>query len=142
MSEETRIYNFGNYVTSSEQIAEIFFYLKQMEVQCAFLPDETSDSLVEKQMAVSGYVSRIKGSLKQFMKSVYQTDLEHVAKETYAGRIAVTLDEIKNITFYFREAALRLPAEKIRDNLHRAAGLAAGLSAMVAAFDAGEDEAK
>lgn len=142
MSEEARIYNFGNYVTSSEQIAEIFFYLKQMEDHCIFSAEETSDSLVEKQMAVSGYASRIKGSLKQFMKNVYRTDLDRVAKETYAGRIADTLDEIKKTTFYFREAALQLPAGKIRDNLYRAAGLAAGLPVMVAALDAGEDEAK
>ncbi|MGN1080272.1 MAG: hypothetical protein ACI4TE_08905 [Alphaproteobacteria bacterium] len=142
MSEESRIYNFGNYVTSSEEIAEIFFYLKQMETQCAFSPDETADSLVEKQMAVSGYVSRIKASLKQFMKNAYQSDPDRAAEESCAGQAVAILDEMKKITFYFREAALQLPAEKIKDNLYRAAGLAARLPVMVAALDAGEDEAK
>ena len=142
MSEESRIYNFGNYATSSEEIAEIFFYLKQMETQCAFSPDETSDSLVEKQMAVSGYVLRIKASLKQFMKNAYQADLDGAPEGSCAGRTAAMLDEMKKITFYFREAALQLPAEKIKDNLCRAAGLAARLPVMVAALDAGEDEAK
>lgn len=101
MSEESRIYNFGNYATSSEEIAEIFFYLKQMETQCAFSPDETSDSLVEKQMAVSGYVSRIKASLKQFMKNAYQADLDGAPEGSCAGRTAAMLDEMKKSRFIF-----------------------------------------
>ncbi len=142
MSAEPRIYNFGNYVTASEGIAEIFFYLKQMEIQSFFLPNETVDSLVEKQMAVSGYVSRIKASLKQFMKNEYQTDVGREKQRGYVNQIIVILDEMKKITFYLREAALQLPAEQIKDNLSRAAGLAARLPVMVAALDAGEDEVK
>ncbi len=142
MSEEARVYNFGNYVTSSEEIAEIFFCLKQMESQCAFSPDETPDSLVEKQMAVSGYASRIKASLRQFMKNAYRQDLDRAPEGSRAGQAVAALDEMKKITFYFREAALQLPAEKLKDNLYRAAGLAARLPVIVAALDAGEDEAK
>lgn len=142
MSEETRIYNFGKYVTSSEEIAEIFFYLKQMEIQCAFSPDETTDSLVERQMAVSGYASRAKAALKLFMKNAYQADPADMPKESCAGRTAAVLDEIKRLTFYLRDAALQLPAAKIKDNLIRAAGLADRLPVMAAALDAGEDEAK
>lgn len=37
---------------------------------------------------------------------------------------------------------MQLPAEKLKDNLYRAAGLAARLPVIVAALDAGEDEAK
>lgn len=142
MSAEPRIYNFGNYVTSSEEIAEIFFCLKQMETQCYFLPNETTDALVEKQMAVSGYVSRIKASLKQFMKNEYQTDVGREGQKGYVGQIVAILDEMKKITFYLRDAALQLPADKLKENLYRAAGLAAQLPEMVAALDAGEDEVK
>ena len=142
MSEEARIYNFGSYVTSSEEIAEIFFYLKQMEVQCSFLSQASSDALVEKQMAVCGYVSRIKASLRQFMKNEYQTELEEIAKESCAGKIITVLDEIKKNTFYFRDVALQLPEEKLKDNLYRAVELTAQLPEMVAALDAGKDEVK
>lgn len=142
MSEETRIYNFGKYVTSTEEIAEIFFFLKQMEAVLSFSPDESVDFLVEKQTAVSGYVSRIKASLRQFMEKAYRIDPDQVKKGSCAGRAVEILDEMKKITFYFRDAALRLSAEKLKDNLLRAAALANQLPAVIAALDAGEDESK
>ncbi len=142
MSEENRIYNFGKYVTSSEEIAEIFFFLKQMESVLSFPPDESVDFLVEKQTAVSGYVSRIKASLRQFMEKAYRIDPDLAEKGTCAGKAVEILDEMKKITFYFRDAALQLPAEKLKDNLLRAAALANQLPAVIAALDAGEDEIK
>ncbi len=142
MSEETRIYNFENYVTSSQNIAEVFFYLKQMQAQCAVLPAETHKSLVEKQMAVSGFASRIKVSLKQFMQEAYQADPNQISQKTNANQVMTVLDEIKATTFYLHEAALHLSEEQLRRNLHHAAVLSAKIPAMVAALDAGEDEVK
>lgn len=109
MSEEARVYNFGNYVTSSEEIAEIFFCLKQMESQCAFSPDETPDSLVEKQMAVSGYASRIKASLRQFMKNAYRQDLDRAPEGSRAGQAVAALDEMKKSRFIFARPLCSCP---------------------------------
>lgn len=139
---EERIYDFGDYTTASEEIAEIFFYLKKMEPELAFSDADGVSALVEKQEAVSGYVSRIKSSLKQFMKNTYKADLADVPEGSYAARISAVLDEIKKITFYFKEAAVNLPPERLRENLHQAAVLSAGLVKMAAALDAGEDEVK
>lgn len=142
MPENTKIYNFGEYSTASEEVAEIFFYLKKMGPELAFSENDSAAVLVEKQEAVSGYVSRIKSSLKQFMKNAYKADLTDAPEGSYAARISAVLDEMKKITFYFREAAVDLPPERLRENLHRAAELSAGLDKMAAALDAGEDEMK
>lgn len=142
MPKDTGIYNFGEYATASEEIAEIFFYLKKMEPELAFSQDDGAGVLIEKQEAVSGYVSRIKSSLKQFMKNEYKADLADAPEGSYAARISAVLDEMKKITFYFRKAAVDLPPERLRENLHRASELSAGLAKMAAALDAGEDEVK
>ena len=140
MAEEKRVYDFGNYVTSSEELAEIFYNLKKMAAVLDFSENTSADSLVEKQTAVSGYVSRMKHSLSDFAERVYQCGLDDVPQESCAGKIVQTLDEIKRTTFYFRETALQLPADKIKSNLREAARLADALPAMVAALDAGEEE--
>lgn len=140
--EKTRIFDFGNYVTASEELAEIFFCLKKMAAVLEFSEDETIESLVEKQQAVSGYASRMKSSLSDFLDRAYHTDVDDVAEGSYAWKIAECLKEMKKKTFYFREMALQLPAEEIKSNLHQAARLAADLPLMVAALDAGEDEVK
>lgn len=140
MSEEQRIYDFGDYVTSSEELAEIFYGLKKMAAALDFSDNTPADSLIEKQTAVSGCVSRMKHSLSDFAKRVYHCGLEDIPPETYAGKIIQTLDGIKRKTFYFKETALQLPADKIKSNLREAARLADSLPAMVAALDAGEDE--
>lgn len=142
MPEEKRVYDFGKYVTSSEELAEIFYNLKRMESVLDFPENASVDSLVEKQTAVSGYASRMKTSLSNFAKRVYHCDLDAIPQETYAGKIIRTLDGIKKETFYFKEMALQLPAGKIKGNLREAARLADGLPEMVAALDSGEDEGK
>ena len=142
MTAEKRIYDFGNCSTSSEDLAEILFCLKKMTSVLEFSETETVDSLVEKQMAVSGYASRMKMSLSNFLKNEYHTDLEDVSEKSYAGKIVKNLDEMKKKTFYFRDMALQLPADKIKANLHEAALLAGAVPSMVAALDAGEDEVK
>ena len=142
MAEETHIYDFGNYVTASVELAEIFFCLKKMAAVLEFSQEESVDSLVEKQMAVSGYASRMKSSLARFLEREYQAELKDAAEGSYARKIENCLNEMKKKTFYFREIALQLPADKIKANLNEAALLAAGLPAMVAALDAGEDEVK
>ncbi|MBR1778465.1 MAG: hypothetical protein IJ752_07800 [Alphaproteobacteria bacterium] len=142
MTEEKRIYDFGNYVTASEELAEIFFCLKKMASVLEFSDDETVDALVEKQMAVSGYASRMKSSLSDFLERAYHAELDQVAQGSFAAKIAENLNEMKKKTFYFREIALQLPADQIKANLREAARLAGGLPSMVAALDAGEDEVK
>lgn len=142
MATEKRIYDFGNYSTSSEDLAEILFYLKKMTSVVEFSETESLDSLVEKQMAVSGYASRMKTSLRSFLKNAYQTDLDNVPEDSYAGKIVKNLNEMKKKTFYFREMALQLPADEIKANLQEAAQLAEAVPLMVAALDAGEDEVK
>lgn len=142
MAEETRIYDFGNYVTASEELAEIFFCLKRMATVFEFSDEENIDSLVEKQMAVSGYASRMKSALSDFLRRAYHAELKDAAEGSYARKIENSLNEMKKKTFYFREVALQLPADKIKANLHEAALLAAALPSMVAALDAGGDEIK
>ena len=141
MAAPADVYNFGDYAIASEELAEVFFCLKKMARALEFSEDEDAVSLVEKQMAVSGYAARMKSSVSAFLKRVYQKELELASKESYAGKICEILNEMKRKTFYFREIALQLPAGKIKDNLREAAALASGLPRMVAALDAGEDEA-
>ena len=140
--EKKRIFDFGNYVTASEELAEIFFCLEKMAAVLEFSENEAVEALVEKQTAVSGYASRMKSSLSDFLEREYDTELDDVAIGSYAWKIAECLKEMKKKTFYFREKALQLPAEEIKSNLHEAARLAATLPLMVAALDAGEDEVK
>lgn len=136
------LYNFDGYEISSEELAEVFVCLKNMVAVFDASADENAASLVERQMIVSGYAARMKAAVSGFLKRVYQIQPEKTVKESYAGRIFEILDEIKRKTFYFREIALQLPADKIKTNLQEAASLAAGLPVMVAALDAGEDEGK
>ena len=142
MAEETHIYDFGNYETVSEELAEIFYCLKKMASDFDFSENEPIASLVEKQTAVCGYASRMKASFSEFLKRAYHTDPDHVAEGSYAGKIAGVLNEMKRKTFYFEKIALQLPADKIKTNLREAARLANSLPAMVAALDAGEDEVR
>ena len=142
MTEDQRVYDFGDHVTSSKELAEIFFDLKKMEAVFELSENEPVPSLVEKQTAVCGYVSRMKSALLDFMERAYKTDENNISGNSYAGRIVKNLDEMKKKTFYFQEKALQLPAEKIKANLSDAARLAAELPSMVAALDAGEDEAR
>ena len=142
MAAQADGYNFGNYAIVSEELAEVFFCLKKMAEVFEFSENENTVSLVEKQMTVSGYASRMKSSVSDFLKRVYRIDLDHAAKDSFAGKIAEVLNEMKRKTFYFREIALQLPADKIKANLRDAALLAGGLPDMVAALDAGEDELK
>ena len=136
------VYNFGNYAIVSAELAEVFYCLKKLAEIFEFSEDEDAASLVEKQMSVSGYASRMKSSVSEFLKRVYRTDLDRAAKDSFAGKIGDILNEMKRKTFYFREIALQLPADKIKANLRDAALLADGLPDMVAALDAGEDEIK
>ena len=142
MAEENIVYDFGDHVTTSEELAEIFYCLKKIEPALEFSENETVDSLVEKQMAVSGYASRMKSSVLLYLEKKSQAEIENVPEDSYAGRIIRNLNEMKKKTFYFREKALQLPAGKIKANLQEAALLAGSLPSMVAALDAGEDEVR
>ena len=139
---EKRLYNFDDYEIASEELAEVFICLKNLAAVFDASADENAASLVERQMAVSGYAARMRASVSGFLKRVYQIEPEKAVKESYAGKIFEILDEIRRKTFYFREIALQLPADKIKTNLQEAASLAVGLPVMVAALDAGEDEGK
>lgn len=141
MEARSGCYNFGDYAIVSAELAEVFFCLKKMAESFDFSEDESAASLVEKQMAVSGYAARMKSSVSAFLKRVYQKDLEQAEKDSRAGKICEILNEMKRKTFYFREIALQLPTGKIKDNLREAAALTGSLPEMIAALDAGEDEA-
>ena len=142
MAEEQRIYDFGNHVTTSKELAEIYYYLKKMESVFETAERESVASLVEKQTAVCGYVSRMKSAFLDFMEQVHKTDEENIPEESYAGKIIANLNEMKKKTFYFQEKALQLPTDKIKSNLSEAARLAGELPSMIAALDVGEDRGK
>ena len=139
---EKGLYDFDDYEIVSEELAEVFVCLKNLAAVFDASSDKDAVSLVERQMTVSGYAARMRMSVSGFLKRVYQIEPEKAVKESYAGKIFEILDEIKRKTFYFREIALQLPADKIKTNLQEAASLAAALPVMVAALDAGEDEGK
>ena len=96
MAEENIVYDFGDHVTTSEELAEIFYCLKKIEPALEFSENETVDSLVEKQMAVSGYASRMKSSVLLYLEKKSQAEIENVPEDSYAGRIIRNLNEMKN----------------------------------------------
>lgn len=142
MTQDKQIYNFGDYITTSEEIAELFFYSKKIEASCTFSQNASVENLVQNQTTVSGCVSCMKASLEHFMQKEYETSLDELTETSYGGRIVALLNKIKSIVFYFQEVALGLPIEKLKDNLQQAMERNQRLPQMIAALDAGEDEIK